>query len=147
MRHTSWQNIQSRVLCGQLDVLSSNSHYFGTLMLAVYNLVSRFSCQIADLSDSWLSETRTRNRFEKLYLEVWDDSVLVIFKHYISLYIVEVIKNTFAFSCLLTSVSLCSSKVLSVVVTQSDLPSFHVVILAIQCCNLQLVHNMLGLFS
>lgn len=43
---------------------------FGTFMLAVYNLVSRFSCQIADLFDSWLSEAHIRNCFEELYLEV-----------------------------------------------------------------------------
>lgn len=120
---------------------------FGTFMLAVYNLVSRFSCQIADLFDSWLSETHIRNCFEKLYLEVWDDRVLVIFTHYISLYIVEVIRYTFAFSCLLSSASLSSSKVLSVVVTQSDPQRFHFVILVIQCCNLQLVHIILTHFS
>lgn len=120
---------------------------FGTFMLAVYNLVSRFSCQIADLFDSWLSETHIRNCFEKLYLEVWDDNVLVIFKHYIGLYIVEVITHTFAFSCLLASASLSSSKVLSVVVTQSDLQCFHFVILVIQCCNLQLVYSILRHFS
>lgn len=43
---------------------------FGTLILAVYNFVSRFSCQIVDLFDSWLSETCIRNCFEELYLEV-----------------------------------------------------------------------------
>lgn len=47
--------------------------------------------------------------------------MLVIFKHYIGLYIVEVIRNVFAFSCLLASTFLSSSKVLSVVVTQSGL--------------------------
>jgi len=73
--------------------------------------------------------------------------VLVIFKHCVGLYTVEVIRNTFAFSCLLVSASLSSSKVLSVVVTQSDLWCFHFVILVIQHCNLKLVHIILRHFS
>lgn len=47
--------------------------------------------------------------------------MLVIFKHYIGLYVVKVIRNAFTFPCLLASMFLSSSKVLSVVVTQSGL--------------------------